>query len=222
MSIKGIDPVPRGKTLAEDIYDRLRAAIMAGSVRPGEKISARAVAESAAVSFTPAREAVARLISEGALELSGPKSVVVPTLDLEAIAEITQIRLNVECMAAEIAVANFSKSDINDLEGIQKNYEKVRNIDNFADSLTVNELFHFTIYRKCEMPRLIAIIESLWLQIGPSFNLLSSDNGLSGKPLDYHREAIKGLRAKNGARVRDAIASDIKFGFERLKTTYNS
>ncbi len=218
MSIKGIDPVPRGKTLAEDIYDRLRSAIMTGSVRPGEKISARAVAESAAVSFTPAREAVARLISEGALELSGPKTVTVPILDLEAIAEIAKIRLNVEGMAAEIAADNFTKRDIEELEAIQKEYENTRKLASFSDSLGINETFHFAIYRKSQMPRLIAIIESLWVQIGPSFNLLVEDGPLPAKPISFHRDAIKGLRAKNGRLVRDAITKDIEFGFERLKT----
>ena len=116
MRIAGVDPVPRHKTLAEDIYDRLRSAIMTGAVKPGEKISARSVADSAKVSFTPAREAVARLITEGALELIGPKSVVVPTLTREALDEITKIRLNVEGLAAEAAAGSFSKSDLKELE----------------------------------------------------------------------------------------------------------
>ena len=217
MRIAGVDPVPRHKTLAEDIYDRLRSAIMTGAVKPGEKISARSVADSAKVSFTPAREAVARLIAEGALELIGPKSVVVPTLTREALDEITKIRLNVEGLAAEVAAGSFSKSELKELETIQKQYEKVRNSKNFAQSLIINETFHFTIYSACKMPRLIAIIESLWLQVGPSFNLFHTKGPLPERPHEFHRDAIAGLRAGNGRQVSKAIQADIKFGYERLR-----
>jgi len=217
MRIAGVDPVPRHKTLAEDIYDRLRSAIMTGAVKPGEKISARSVADSAKVSFTPAREAVARLIAEGALELAGPKSVIVPTLTREALDEITKIRLNVEGMAAEAAAENLSKSDIKELEAIQKKYHRARTSHLFQESLIINEDFHFKIYNACKMPRLIAFIESLWLQIGPSFNLFDTEGPLPEYPQEFHRDAIAGLHAGKGRQVRKAIQDDIKFGYGRLR-----
>ncbi len=217
MRIPGVDPIPRHKTLAEDIYDRLRTAIMTGAVKPGEKISARSVADSAEVSFTPAREAVARLIAEGALEIAGPKTVIVPTLTSAALDEITKIRLNVEGMAAEVAAANISKADLIELEAIQDQYEKVRSSEHFTQSLIVNEAFHFKIYRASELPRLIAFIESLWLQIGPTFNLFRTTGPLAQRPHEFHKEAIAGLRAHKGARVRKAIQNDIRFGYERLR-----
>ena len=217
MSIAGIAPVIRHKTLAEDIYERLRTAIMTGAVKPGEKISARSVADSAKVSFTPAREAVARLIAEGALELAGPKTVIVPTLTREALDEISMIRLNVEGMAAEVAAANFHKSDMNKIEALQKQYEKTRTGARFQESLVLNEKFHFMIYNACKMPRLITFIESLWLQTGPSFNFFASEGPLPERPHEFHKDAIEGLRAGNGRQVKKAIQADIKFGHKRLR-----
>ena len=217
MRIAGVDPVPRHKTLAEDVYERLRTAIMTGAVKPGEKISARSVADSAKVSFTPAREAVARLITEGALELARPKSVVVPRLTLKALDEITKVRLALEGMAAEAAAANMSERDLAELEKIQRRYEKIRTRDDFAESLIVNEAFHFKIYHACGLPRVISFIELLWLQIGPSFNLLRQQDPLSERPHDFHKEAIAGLRIRDGGKVRDAIQADIGFGYERLR-----
>jgi DNA-binding GntR family transcriptional regulator len=217
MRIVGVDPVPRHKTLAEDVYDRLRTAIMTGAVKPGEKISARSVADSAKVSFTPAREAVARLITEGALELAGPKSVMVPKVTREALDEITKVRFALEGMAAEAAAVNMSERDLAELEKIQRQYEKIRTKDDFADSLIVNEAFHFAIYNACGLPRVITFIELLWLQIGPSFNLLRTQAPLSERPHDFHNEALAGLRVRDGAKVRDAIKADIQFGYERLR-----
>ena len=217
MSIAGIAPVTRHKTLAEDIYDSLRTAIMTGAVKPGEKISARSVADSAKVSFTPAREAVARLIAEGALELAGPKTVIVPTLTREALDEISMIRLNVEGMAAEVAATNFHKSDMNKIEALQKQYEKTRTGARFQESLVLNEKFHFMIYNACKMPRLITFIESLWLQTGPLFNLFATEGPLPEKPHEFHKDAIEGLRAGSGRQVKKAIQADIRFGHKRLR-----
>jgi DNA-binding GntR family transcriptional regulator len=218
MRIAGFDPVPRHKTLAEHVYDRLRIAIMTGAVKPGERISARSVADAAKVSFTPAREAVARLITEGALELAGPKSVVVPALALKDLDEITKLRLALEGMAAEAAAANISERDLLDLEKMQRRYEKIRTNTDFAESLIVNEAFHFKIYHACGLPRVMNFIELLWLQIGPSFNLLRTQEPLSERPHDFHKDAIAGLRARDGKKVREAIQSDIGFGYERLRT----
>lgn len=216
MSIGGIAPVARHKTLAEDTYERLRLAIMTGAVSPGEKISARSVADSAKVSFTPAREAVARLIAEGALEQTGPKTVSVPTPTLEDLTELKTIRQNVEGLAAELATPNFSKSDIRELEAIQAKYEDTRKNVSFRESLRINEKFHFKIYNACGMPRLIAIIESQWIQTGPSFNLLNDEDPLPPRPHTIHRDAIEGLKEGDAAKVKDAVVADIEYGYGRL------
>lgn len=217
MPLAGLEPVSRHETLAEDVYRMLRSAIMTGAVKPGEKISARSVAQSAKVSLTPAREAVSRLLGEGALELVGPKTVAVPQLSIEALDEITCIRLNVEGLAAEAAAPNFTASDVHELETIENLYEKTRTRKSFQDSLIINEEFHFKIYRASRMPRLIGFIESLWLQTGPSFNFLRTSEPLSEQPIDYHRQAIEGLKAHDGERVKIAIQTDIEFGYERLR-----
>ncbi len=217
MNIGGIAPVTRHKTLAEDTYDRLRMAIMTGAVLPGEKISARSVADSAKVSFTPAREAVARLIAEGALEQTGPKTVSVPKLTLKDLTEIKTIRQKVEGLAAELAVPNFRKSDIETLEAIQSNYENIRKSESFQESLRLNEKFHFKIYNACKMPRLISIIESQWIQTGPSFNLLNGKDPLPQRPHDLHRDAIEGIKKGDASKVRDAIVADIEYGYSRIE-----
>ena len=217
VGLSGIEPVERANTLAEDLYQSLRKAIVTGTLKPGEKVSTRAVAESAGVSFTPAREAIARLIADGALEQSGPKSVVVPHLRIEALEEITKLRLSLECMAAEVAATRISKDDLAKLKKVELSYEKYRNKENFTKSLTLNEEFHFTIYRASDMPRLIGFIETLWVQVGPSFNLLLDSKPIPKRPLKFHNDALIGLEQGNGARVAGAIRDDLEFGYERLK-----
>jgi len=190
-------------------------------VVPGQKISARSVADSAQVSFTPAREAVARLISEGALEQAGPKTVIVPTLSRADVDEIYKIRNSTESLACELAASNCTEDDIASLEALQEAYEKTRTSSNFKQSLALNEQIHFKIYYQCGLPRLVNIIDSLWTQIGPSFNLLNSDNPLPESPHEFHRNLIDGLRDKDIEKVRKAITKDLGFGHQRLCQLFN-
>ncbi len=218
MGLSGIVPVERSNTLAEDLYTNLRKAIVSGALKPGEKVATRALAEAAGVSFTPAREAITRLIADGALEQIGPKSVVVPHLRIEALEEITKLRLALEPMAAEAAATQMPKDTLAHLKKIEESYERYRNKDQFTQSLTLNEEFHFTIYRASEMPRLVGIIETLWVQVGPSFNLLLDDGPIPEQPLGFHNLAIEGIETGDVGKVVQAIRSDLEFGYGRLRT----
>src|SRR5512146_1224533 len=54
-------------SLAGRVYEPLRAALMMGDLKPGERLNCRAIAEEFGVSQTPVREALLRLVAERAL-----------------------------------------------------------------------------------------------------------------------------------------------------------
>ena len=93
--------------LSDFAYEALRDQLVRGAFRPGTKLPIRTVAEAHSVGSTPAREAINRLVVEGALVMAGPKTVIVPFLTLEALYEITQMRLALEgrnpMLAGELA-----------------------------------------------------------------------------------------------------------------------
>ncbi len=55
----------------ERLYRALRSQIMLGELPPGKALTLRGLAAEHHLSMTPAREAVRRLVAEGALTLSG-------------------------------------------------------------------------------------------------------------------------------------------------------
>ena len=72
----------------ERVYRTLRARVMHGQVAPGAALTLRGVAGEFGVSMTPAREAVRRLVAEGALKLSASGRVSTPELTNERIEEL--------------------------------------------------------------------------------------------------------------------------------------
>ena len=103
MAVHRLDLIERSETLTAQVAEKLRAALIGGVFAPGDKITIRAVAKSLGVSLTPAREALSILAAEGALEFGANRTLMVPPLSVDRLAEITRIRIALEGLAAERA-----------------------------------------------------------------------------------------------------------------------
>ncbi|MGJ5180234.1 GntR family transcriptional regulator [Bradyrhizobium oligotrophicum] len=211
-------PIDRQTSLGELAYASLKEAIVRGEFSAGQKLTVRAVAQALEVSTTPARDAIMRLIGEGALVNAGPKTVIVPPLTKAALDEVTAIRLVLEALAARTASANLPKGSVDQLKMLQNQINSALDAGNYSAALKANKAFHFLIYQSANMPRLTAMIESLWVRIGPSLNDLYPEFATSRVGVSNHMEAIAGLETGDATRVQAAIEKDIRDGYRRLAT----
>jgi DNA-binding GntR family transcriptional regulator len=209
-------PLDRQTSLGELAYVSLKEAIVRGEFSAGQKLTVRAVAQALSVSTTPARDAIMRLIGEGALVNSGPKTVIVPPLTLPALDEVTSIRLVLEGLAAGFAAERLPRESVNELKALQAQINAALDERSYAAALKANKAFHFLIYEGAQMPRLVSMIESLWVRIGPSLNDLYPEFATSRVGVSNHMEAMAGLEAGDKARVQAAIEKDIRDGYRRL------
>jgi DNA-binding GntR family transcriptional regulator len=209
-------PITRQSNLGELAYARLKDIIIRGAYPADQKLTVRSVASALGVSTTPARDAINRLLAEGALVNEGPKTVVLPLLTQEALEEITATRLALEGLASERSVLNVTLSDLGQLEILQGQINRGLDNGDYRAVLRANYEFHFLIYRRSGWPRLVSMIESLWLRVAPSFHDLYPEFAKTRKGVSNHMAAMDGLRRKNGAKVRKAMEQDIKDGYERL------
>ena len=81
-----------------------------------------------------------------------------------------------------------------------------------------NQRFHFRLYEAASMPTLLAIIETVWVTIGPlnayvferSRDFFWKQKQRSGQERVHpHIDVLAGLREQDAKRVRDAIERDI-------------
>lgn len=87
-------------TMARQIYSDMEVNILDGSWPPETKMSLRKLAKSLNTSMQPVREAVGRLVSASALEITRSRSIRVPRLSREQADEIWGLRLLLEGEAA--------------------------------------------------------------------------------------------------------------------------
>lgn len=155
-------------TVQERVYRELRRALQQGRLVSGESLTVRALARAVGTSEMPVREALRRLIVEGALVQVPNRSFQIVPMTPERLTELTRIRVALEGMAAQLAVTAAGPALVPELTAL--NGEMRHAIDtnrSDEDVLRANQEFHFTIYRAAASPQLLELIDMLWLRSGP-------------------------------------------------------
>lgn len=201
----------------ERLYRALRSRIMVGELPPGQPLTLRGVAAEHGVSMTPAREAVRRLVAEGALTLSASGRVATPALGDERIEELAAVRAMLEPELASRALprAHFALIDrlaaINALIGTAvERHDAVAYIRSNLD-------FHRMLYLRAQAPAMLAILETVWLQLGPTMRALYG-RLQRHEPPRHHRLILAALKAGDEPALRLAIRADVTQGLRHLLT----
>lgn len=207
---------PDPAVVAHDrVYRALRSQIMHGEIPPGQSLTLRGIGRSFDVSMTPAREAVRRLAAEGALTLSASGRISTPELTTERIEELAAIRALLEPELASRALPRAHLALIERLQAINMlNAEAVAQHDPVA-YIRTNLEFHRTIYRRAQAPAMLAIVETVWLQLGPTMRALYGRLKRTTAP-PYHRMVLAALKAGDEPALRLAMRTDVTQGLRHL------
>ncbi|WP_225029810.1 GntR family transcriptional regulator [Xinfangfangia pollutisoli] len=199
----------------ERVYRALRQQVMHGEMAPGQALTLRGIGKQFGVSMTPAREAVRRLVAEGALTLSSSGRVTTPELSPERIEELAAIRALLEPEMAARALPRAHFALIERLAAINVlNAEAVARQDAVA-YLRTNLEFHRTLYLRAQSPAMLALCETVWLQLGPTMRALYA-RLRRNEPPQHHRMILAALRAGDEPGLRLAVRTDVTQGLRHL------
>lgn len=203
-----LTPMAR-ENMAGSIYRQIKQRLMIGALLPGQTLTLRALSENLGVSQTPVREALLQLVSERALAMTPGKSVQVPVLSREELQELRAVRLNLEVMATEAATPRITKAEIKKLLSHHKDMMRDKVNENMAGTLANNYEFHFALYQAAKMPHLLAIIEGLWTQTGPSLTYLYRKPFIHLGNDHPHLQLIEALQRQDVQAAVAAIRLDV-------------
>lgn len=99
-------------------YEHLRRKLINGELAPGARLSNRVLAQEIGVSFTPVREAIHRLASEGLVQYVRGSGAFVRRPDPEEIAQIYDLREALEPFAAAQAAIHVTPDDVEQLKAV--------------------------------------------------------------------------------------------------------
>ncbi|MBT4938306.1 MAG: GntR family transcriptional regulator [Rhodospirillaceae bacterium] len=202
-------------TLTDRIYRELSRAVIMGEFRPGDTLTIRELASMYGTSAQPVREAVNRLAAGRALTIIANRSIKVPELSLDSVKNLSSTRTLIEGEAAAQAALIANDDEKFEIETFNRELMDSFRERNINQIIRANYDFHFAIYRVAHNEILFCIIESLWLQSGPSAAFLySSDNWASDRmetsTIEYHNQILAAIKSQDSEGARQAITSDIE------------
>jgi DNA-binding GntR family transcriptional regulator len=218
MGQPALDIVPRLEApmnFQQRIYENLRASLIAGVFTPGEVLSLRRIAAAHGVSPMPVREAVKRLISEGAIGLLPNRTIAVPKLRRRDFVELTRVRELLEGHAAELAATRVAPQFV--LQLAKKNIELIQCVVNgdMPGAMRMNQEFHFDLYGATQSSVLVPLIEALWMRMGPIIHVGIGHPKVTWSASQHHA-ALQALELRDPDGARRAIELDIRSTAEEL------
>jgi DNA-binding GntR family transcriptional regulator len=187
---------PQYGSRSELAYQKLRQAIEAGELKPGQRLMEVELAERLEMSRTPVRDALRRLESEGMLTVEPRNGLVVASISRHAMLELYVMREVLEGTAARLCARNASDLEIMELQELVTREKHLHaNLEALARH---NRLFHEAVHRGAHNryleKSLSAVNDSMWL-LGKSQMLLPERAKLAVRQHAELFAAIKGRDA---------------------------
>jgi DNA-binding GntR family transcriptional regulator len=205
---------PRGELVA----DAIRASILRGTFRPGDRLDQQEIADELTVSRIPVREALRTLDAEGLITIIPNKGAIVTERTCDELAELYFIRQVMEGAAAERAVVRIDDRTLKLLSDI---IDRANQTDDFEELLILNNDFHIVTYQSYPQPHLVNYIQQLRNMVAPYNRLYLDTAGNRESAWNDHRKIYEALLNRDGAgakahthrhleRVLESILDELK------------
>lgn len=180
-------------TEADRVFNGIVSDILAGVIRPRDRISERDLVARYAVSRTPIREATKRLLERGFVE-PGPKGVaVVVEISPEDLRKLYELRLQLEAIAARQIVANITPDEIDRLRKINKQFRQALSQRDLVTMLEVRADFHAVLARAARNPWLEMVLVMLRERAYMVRHYHWQDFDRASQTVDIHNDLIDAL-----------------------------
>jgi DNA-binding GntR family transcriptional regulator len=202
-------PIVRAPGLAEEVYRRIRADIMALKIPPDTRVSVDSLARELGVSQTPIREALSMLEANGLVSkrhFAGYATS--PRMGRAQLDELFEFRLLVEPHAARKAADMMSEGDM----GLLASGEGADSHDAFADMDTE---FHRLIAQGARNHLIADSLARLHIHIHIFRSCFRSE--IAEEAVHEHDAIIAAIRARDGARAEAAMRRHIELSYGRLR-----
>jgi DNA-binding GntR family transcriptional regulator len=192
----------------ERIYAELRRRLMVGHYAPGAQLKEEALAAELAVSRTPIRSALRRLVDEGQLEAHANRGAFVAEWTARDINEVFDLRYLLEGHAAWLAAERASAEQVAELTTLNQRMAvlgREPGLEQIAELQVLNNRFHHGILQAAGSPRLSAMARTLvdWpLTVGAFYFFSEPDLAHS---LHDHEDLVAAIASKDAVLAKGVM-----------------
>lgn len=157
--MQSIEPVRR-LNVSETVADALRAMIVDGRLGPGERVNEVRLAHALGVSRTPLREALSRLLAEGAVASTPAIGYWIRPLTAEECGQLYDIRPLLDPEALRLSGVP-SPARLAKLEGLNRRFAAARDGER---AIALDDQWHLALIAECANRVLVEMIQAIMLR----------------------------------------------------------
>lgn len=209
MKTAKVVPLAPEQSVAPQLHQRLRAAIVSGDLLPGERISETAIAATYDVSRQPVREAFIKLAEENLLVVRPQRGTFIRRISIAAALTARFIREAVEADIARRNAQSATPSMIETLEAQLEKQKKAAANNRPAEFMRLDEAFHRLLAELAGVPDVSDYLESLNLQMNRVRNL-SARQFAPDKLIEQHSAIVSEIKHGDPDAAEQALRTHLR------------
>ena len=193
----------------ERVTAELRQEIIAGSLRPGDRLVERELAERFGVSRVPVREAIRALVAEGFVHFETPRRTVVRRLTPTDVQELFELREALEVYAAGLAASRATPEDLAEVEELLDRAAAATEAGDAEVITDVNSRLHDRIMAMAGNTLLTAALEP----VAGRLRWMTRRNEEWPQLLVEHRELYEAIASGDPGRARAHALAHVRTNY---------
>ena len=159
MPIPDDAPAIERRLLRDDVYGRLRSAIVDGTFAPGEQLRDVELATWLGVSRTPVREALLRLAEAGLVVAQPGRSTTVSSVDMRAVRDARDVVAAMHEVAVREAVESLTETDLEAMREANRRFRQAVEEGDLDAALRADDDLHGVPVAVAANRALIAVLD---------------------------------------------------------------
>lgn len=192
-------------SLVDQVADIVRDRVANGELAPGETLHIERLARELGVSRTPVREAISKLEVSGTVVRRPGHAPTVFAARSEDVREYFEMRMELEPLAARLALPHLDGKRIAELAALTKAMDTF-DAPNWP---SLNRAFHRTLYVAADRPFLVDTIENLIARSEPYIRIYFDNHDLRQTQRE-HRRILAAVRKRDEVEVTKAIRDHLQ------------
>jgi DNA-binding GntR family transcriptional regulator len=204
------------RLIRDRVVDALRDAIVAGRLKPGERIRERELVSLLGVSRSPLREAIRILETEGLLTSLAYRGARVSELSATDLRDMLDVRIMLESFAARLAIERLDDAA---LRAMEEQVERARAVGVQVDLQANFDLgleFHDLLVAACGNRKVVQLHENLKRHQTRYQHFAFARLGRDVRALDEHAAILAALRARDLGTVERGIRAHLLRFYDEL------
>jgi DNA-binding GntR family transcriptional regulator len=183
------------KSLAEHIIEDLERKIVAGVLKPGQRLIEQTLCETFGVSRAPVREAFQILENQGFVVREPRKGVSVAKVSPHEAADIYRIRASLEGLATSLAVQKRTPELLGQLKELHDRMIQAAEKKQVTKYEELNTKFHDLIITASGNPRLVQLINAFNRRTMRYRLAITSARGWMANSMRFHASTLASFEA---------------------------